>query len=152
MDAATPRLLVGVDPGLATGLAWLWNDTFTSENLSALDACDRIENLTRRHPGPIVVAVERYNITKQTTRMTRQYEALEVIGFCRWIARRHRASFLLQSAGEAQRAGNREVLRLLGWWKPGGDHLNKAAAQVALTYQRSFPLEFARRLEPGMII
>lgn len=155
------RLLIGVDPGLMTGVAWLLDDdTFESCDLPALDACDRIARLFSDHWNggdqddcrPIVIAVERYSITQQTVKLTRQYDALEVIGVCRWIARYHGASFLLQGASAAQRVGNRDVLRTLGWWKPGGDHLNKAAAQVALAYQQTFPHEFAKRLEPGTII
>lgn len=149
----TPRLIIGVDPGQATGLAWMLDDDFTSVDTTPLEACDKISQALRlRGDRSAVVAVERYNITQRTVKLTRQYDALEIIGVCRWLAHRHRAVFLLQGASDAQRCGNREVLRTLGWWKPGGDHLNKAAAQVALAFQRTFPHEFAARLEPGMIV
>lgn len=148
----TTRLIIGVDPGKMTGLAWLIDDTFKSTDLAVLNACTVMDMLLREYEGcPIIIAVERYSITQQTSRLTRQYDALEVIGVCRWFAHSHDAQFLLQSAAAAQRCGNRDVLRALGWWKPGGDHLNKAAAQVALAYQTTSPLEFTRRLEPGMI-
>lgn len=144
------HLIIGVDPGGTTGLAWVLNGQFESVDLPPLEAMDKVDELVRRRV-PTVIAAERYNITAQTIKKTRQYDALEVIGACRWLAYRYHASFLLQSAGEAQRAGNREVLRVLGWWKPGGDHLNKAAAQVALAFQRALPQEFTKLIEPGML-
>lgn len=148
-----PRLLIGVDPGKATGLAWLFDNDFMSLDVSYMDACKKISRLLRlRGDRPAIVAVERYNITQQTVKLTRQYDALELIGVCRWLAYAHGAQFTLQAAGEAQRCGNRTTLRALGWWTPSGDHMNKAAAQLALAYQQTFPLEFAKRLEPGMII
>jgi predicted RNase H-like nuclease (RuvC/YqgF family) len=149
----TPRLIIGVDPGKMTGLAWLIDDTFKSTDLTAINACDMISNLliSYSEQRPVIIAAERYNITQRTVKLTRQYDALEVIGTCRWMAHNHHTMFILQAASEAQRCGNRDVLRALGWWKPGGDHLNKAAAQVVLAYQQAFPHEFARRLEPGMI-
>lgn len=148
------RLIIGVDPGKVTGLAWLIDDVFMSSEYSSMNACTTIDSLIRVYgeQDAVIIAVERYNITQQTTKLTRQYDALEVIGVCRWIACLHDAQFLLQSASGAQRCGNRDVLRTLGWWKPGGDHLNKAAAQVALAYQKIYPHEFAKRIESGMII
>lgn len=149
----TPKLIIGVDPGKTTGLAWLLDDEFTSVDLPPLEACDQVERLLRRRGDrPALVAAERYNITQQTVKLSRQYDALEVIGALRWLAHAHRATFVLQGASDAQRCGNREVLRTLGWWSPGGDHRNKAAAQVALAYQQTFPHEFASRLAPGTII
>lgn len=145
------RLIVGVDPGGTTGLAWLLNDRFESVDLAPLEALDKIDELARRKM-PTIIAVERYTITAQTIKKTRQYDALEVIGASRWIAHRYRCTFLLQSPGEAQRAGNREVLRVLGWWAKGADHRNKAAAQVAFALQRTLPHEFAQRVEPGMLL
>jgi len=149
----TPRLIFGVDPGQATGLAWMLDDDFMSVDTTPLEACDKISRMLRlRGDRSAVVAVERYNITQRTVKLSRQYDALEIIGVCRWLAHAHRATFVLQGASDAQRCGNREVLRTLGWWSPGGDHRNKAAAQVALAYQQTFPHEFASRLEPGTII
>lgn len=155
------RLIIGVDPGKSTGLAWLIDDTFQSIDLPAIKACTLLDMIMREYDSDksvirsdqvAVIAVERYNITAQTSKLTRQYDALEVIGVCRWLAHAHGAQFMLQGASSAQRCGNREVLQALGWWKPGGDHLNKAAAQVALACQTIFPHEFAQRIEPGMII
>lgn len=147
------RLIIGVDPGKMTGLAWLIDGVFLSVDLPALDACNKVSQLLQSRDGrSAILAIERYNITAQTIKLTRQYDALETIGVCRWLAHIHGVQFILQAASTAQRCGNRDVLRTLGWWKPGGDHLNKAAAQVALAYQTTSPLEFTRRLEPGMII
>lgn len=146
------RLIIGVDPGKMTGLAWLVDNTFRSTDLTALDACTMIDTLMTQHSDrPTIITAERYTITTNTAKLTRQYDALEVIGVCRWLAHMRRAQFELQAASAAQRCGNRDVLSALGWWGRGFDHRNKAAAQVALAYQQRFPNEFALRLEPGMI-
>lgn len=147
------RLIIGVDPGKETGLAWLIDDEFSHMDLPALAACDKIAWLVSGCGAqrPTIIAAERYNITQRTVKMTRQYEAFEVIGACRWIAHVHRTSFVLQAAGEAQRAGNRDVLLRLGWWRRGGDHLNKAAAQVVLAFQQIFPAAYAELIGPDTI-
>lgn len=150
------KLIIGVDPGLQTGLAWLTSagsdERFSSVDLPAMEACDRIARfLDDRCRQQAVIAVERFTVSGRAAKMTRQNDALEIIGVCRWLARRHGVSFLLQGAGDAQRVGSRELLTRLGWWAVGGDHLNKAAAQVALAYQRAYPREFAQRINPDTI-
>jgi len=157
------KLIIGVDPGLQTGLAWLMSENgdeqFSSIDLLAMEACDKIAWLLARWRGrrtqwrgrQAVIGAERFVITGRAAKMTRQNDALEVIGTCRWLARAYESSFLLQAAGEAQRIGSRATLLQLGWWMPSGDHLNKAAAQTVLAYQRAYPHEFAHRIYPGTI-
>lgn len=150
----TVRLIIGLDPGGTCGFASLLGDTFESCDLRPYDACLRLERLlARRDVDASVVACERFTLTAESVKKTRQNDALEIIGVARYLATRYNSTaFLLQGASEAQKAANREVLRLLGWWTPGVDHRNKAAAQLALALSRVDPLDYRRRLEPGMLV
>ena len=139
VTTTTNILIIGVDPGKTTGLAWLDNKTFYSTDYNALSACDKIFELITTYDGKVIVAVEPYNITRQTIKFTRQYDALEVIGTCKWMSYKYGAEFILQAASAAQPAGNVDLLKQLGWWVSSKDHCNKAASQVVLAYQRVFP-------------
>lgn len=132
-------IIIGVDPGKTTGLAWYSDGKFNSGDYSSLNACDVIHNLLNNYHRSKIIAVERYNITRQTIRFTRQYDALEIIGTCRWFSHRFAAEFILQDASAAQYSGNVLLLKQLQWWVSGKDHCNKAASQVVLACQRAFP-------------
>jgi hypothetical protein len=139
------RLLIGVDPGKTSGLAVLDGDDFWSVDLDdPLDVCDEVHRMLR-WKRPTVVAVERYTFTRAAGRMTRQYDALEVIGALRYICHTSGVSFVLRGASESARVGSPAVLRALGWWARGFDHRNRAAAQLALLLQQTYPEEFVRR-------
>lgn len=145
-------LIIGVDPGKAVGIALLDGGEFNSREFTYADAEDELARLceTRRK---IILGVERFVITQRTMKMTRQYDALYLIGVCKFLARRYELPCLLQGASEAQRAGNGEVLRAFGWWRSGtADHVARASAQAALVLARMFPDVYEQLLSPGMIV
>lgn len=144
------RVIIGLDPGLTCGYAQLDGDTFTSYDLSPMDACTMLEQMLQRG-RPTIIAAERFTFQASSSRKTRQYDALEIIGAARYLCHKYIATFTLYGASEAQRIGSREVLRALGWWQPGKDHCNKAAAQVAIAYAQTHPSEFEARLRPGIV-
>lgn len=137
--------VIGVDPGGTCGFAVLTGGTnFWLEDLEFNAALDRLEELTYGQQLRTVIAVERFTPTGRAA-MTAQTEALEFIGAARFVARKtHALRFLVTGASDAQRMAPPSVLRELGWWSAGGDHLNKAAAQVAYAVATLFPEEFAR--------
>lgn len=143
------RLIIGVDPGLTTGIAWLHADKFEAAELSPLDTCDFV--LTQlKNDLPTIVSAERFTFQASSAKKTRQYDALEIIGTLRWLCHRYRATFITPGASEAQRIGSPQVLRALGWWQRGKDHSNKAGAQVAYAFAQTHPDEFESLLPPGM--
>lgn len=146
------RSIFGVDPGLHCGLLHYRLDTGAVEmmELGPLDAADW---LASHVTSGDFVAVERYTPRGSTGRMTRQNDALEVIGMCRHVAHRVGAVFLLQGVSDAQKTGTSDVLKALGWWRKGDpDHIRRAAAQAALAYAQSHPDDFERRTGPGTVI
>lgn len=140
-------LIIGIDPGKTVGFARLYNDGFKQGDLSYEKTTDVLDLMTAwatLQQVPFIVSVERF--TQHNNRvMTRQNDALELIGVARFLARKRGAvKFMLNGVTDAQRMAPPDVLRQLGWWKPGGDHLNKAAAQVAYAVALTWPDDFAR--------
>lgn len=118
---------------------------FTALSGASLHVCGWVRSWLIAYPGA-TLTVERFTQAPGRPR-TAQNDALEVIGVMRWLACEHRAWFALRGAAEASRAGSHDVLRRLGWYRPKpGDHMNKAAAQVALAYQERDPIGFIHSL------
>lgn len=138
-------LIIGVDPGKTCGFATLFLDdmSFSSNDLSHEDACDNLWSLLSEWRVNACVSVERYTISGRRA-VTRDNNALELIGVARNLARWNSSRFLLNGVSDAQGIGNPAALRQLGWWKPGGDHLNKAASQVAYAFAKLLPREFEK--------
>lgn len=150
LERRLDRLIIGVDPGKMCGFAVLDGDVFTSDDLTWDDACSRLHALLRRGQ-PTIVAVERFTFQASSSKMTRQYDALEFIGVARYLCAAHTAILLVQGASEAQRVGSPTTLRALSWWRRGFDHANKAAAQVTMALARTHPVEFEDLLAPGIM-
>lgn len=146
--------VLGVDPGKKCGVAELgytengW--TFASWALPRVEATDTLRGLLDAQQAGFYdhthVACERYTIGQRTVKMSRQPDALEVIGVVRGLATGAHASFDLQGVSDAKKLGNPDVLRQLRWWKVGrdADHANDAAAHVLLAVARHFPTVFRR--------
>jgi len=138
-------VIVGVDPGLTCGFATLLHGTeFESVDLSYDVALDRLYGLVTTAERRAVISVERFTPNGRAA-MTRQTHALRFIGAAQFIARRfHALSFNVIGASDAQGVAPPQVLRRLGWWQPGRDHLNRAASQVGYALATVLPDEFER--------
>lgn len=138
-----PPIIVGVDPGGTTGFS-IWNDTgvvlaeFHQEEPKR--AVGYIWQLIdgfglRRN---IHIACERYDITPQTARMTRQYDALHVAGAlkfkCELMNERTNTDirFIQYGRSDAKRFADDARLKAIGWWVSGRDHVNDATRQVVM--------------------
>lgn len=155
--------IIGVDPGgkrdvAGCGIAELWGTPadddvdFTSDDVTPFEAFRTIYYQIQNDHHPTLVAAERFTITQQSARRTRQNEAIELIGALRHLCACHEIPFLVQGASDAQRSGNRDVLRALGWWVPGKDHRNKAASQVVHALMLTRPRDLERLIGPGTVI
>jgi hypothetical protein len=144
------RAIFGVDPGLHVGLLWFRLDTGEMA-LGEAPPLGAAAWITQRVREGDIISCERF--TQNTRVKTGQNDALEVIGMCRLVAFRARATFLLNGASDATKVAPKEVLRALGWWRRGdADHVRRAAAQAALVYAQTWPDEFERRTGPGIVI
>lgn len=89
-----------------------------------------------------LVLCERYVITPQTIKMTRQLDALELIGWTRYTCLEIGARFKLQSPADAKK-----MPLPLGWHTPGPDHADMAAKHLILGLLQFYPDEYARLVE-----
>lgn len=127
-----PPAVLWVDPGEMTGLARYEVDRamFNADEFPAAEAWRRIEDYARRHGANMAIGWERYTINAQTHKLTSQPAALETIGVCKYLASLHRCHVLLPAQQHTPDTVDRERLKLLGWWVPGKDDAQSAAAHM----------------------
>lgn len=138
-------LVIGIDPGKTSGFTIWDNGEFSAYQLNFIDTCKNLEYLLDT-PNAAIVSIERFTFQASSSRMTRQYDALELIGVARYLTLKYRKQFRIHGTSDASRVGSPHVLKRLGWWSPGMEHANKAAAQIAITLSNLFPQKFETML------
>jgi hypothetical protein len=101
-----------------------------------MDALDVIATLTdsRMYIPPRGMAhlvVENFHITIRTGKLTRQHDALYIIGCLRYKANKDGHLFKLQNPSDKQ-FGDDDRLKQIGWYSPGKGHANDAARHLLL--------------------
>ena len=145
-------IIVGVDPGKATGIA-VWCDGCRMDHPTWPD-CAEVEDATTvravllrmlcEHGGlsPKLIAVERF---VQDFRKTRQSTATEVTGQVGALAAELGIKLLLQPPGPAKKIAPNPLLRRIGWYTASRDqHANDATRHVLLALATFFPETFAK--------
>lgn len=128
----TPIVVVGVDPGLVTGVTLYasTHDHLHSFSARRPEVITFVEAQLITYPG-LVLACERYTLGGRVK--SQQPDALKLLGALEHIAHAGGARLRYQGAAEARRAGSDAVLRQLGWYVIERDaHQNRASAQVLL--------------------
>lgn len=127
-------VLVGVDPGLTTGVGVyrVDRDLADARCLPPMEAVDLIAELLATERD-VAVAVELFTLGGRRRPLTHQPDALEVTGAVRWLARRSGAPFRSYAAASAAAVTDAATLNRLGWRAPGDpDHVTRAFGQVTL--------------------
>lgn len=144
----SPRTVIAVDPGLATGIAVVSrsdDDVLVLEysgELPPLDAAERFRELLGIRFPESEVVVERFTITSATAKNSQAPWSLKVIGALEWIAwdtagLDPEREFVLQGPAEAKRLVTNEMLRRFGLWHRGGEgHANDAIRHAVYRYAR----------------
>lgn len=126
-----PNFVLGIDPGLTTGLA-LYDVTedvmLTEEEHDGLSGLME-EWIAMYYP---TVAVERFTITAKTHKNTAAPWSLELIGVARHLSRKYDCPFVLQGQSAAKNFCTDERLKALGWYERGKPHGVDAQRQVLL--------------------
>lgn len=122
---------IGVDPGLVTGIAvyepGVW---FESKELTRGQVMIYLRHIVREGD---VVLIERFIVTMQTIRKTRQNDAQQIIGAVQELCRQRKAFCLVESPAPAKRIAPDSLLKKLNWHKITKDnHANDAASLVVL--------------------
>ncbi len=134
-------LVVGIDPGLMTGIAMFYVDHFTLLDQWPADTVgDRLRRtLEISHVRQIIIACERYNVGGSTVKKTRQPQAERVIGVAEDVAQALNAQFLLQNASDAKKIGSDKALKRVPGFAPPSIHAHNAASQVYAALARLLP-------------
>jgi hypothetical protein len=133
---------VWIDPGLMTGIAVLrGNDgAFMCDEFEFQEAGYEISNLCSGYQGSLAIGWESFTILPDTHKKTRQPEAAEMTGVCRWLAGNYGCQLL--SGRHGAQPGDRNLatmamLKKLDWWVPGKDDAQSAAQHMLAYLMRS---------------
>jgi hypothetical protein len=80
----------------------------------------------------VELVIEKFTITNETAKKSRQYDALNIIGVFRHYSYMSDWPLTLQSPGSAKKLGTDDRLKDLGWYTPGKGHANDAARHLLL--------------------
>lgn len=133
---ANNRIILAVDPGLATGLAVLESSVmrFNSHEVKTpKEFYDWIQWFFESPHHPTHIVCESYIITPETIKKSRQNYSLELIGVLKYLAWERELPFTLQTPIEGKSFGTDEKLKTIGWYRPSQGHANDAARHL-LTY------------------
>lgn len=159
MSKSNGYAIIGVDPGLMTGLyvyrTYEANHTEVPQGPVQCPAEDIPVllhgwlNRAHAHIGKddIHIAVEKYIITARTAKLSQQHEALEVTGAVKGIAALFSSyGFLGETVDVRQylkanlKFASDDMLRTMGWYNPKMRHANDAARQAsALLKEVDYP-------------
>lgn len=127
--------MIALDPGGTTGLATCDYEAgayayFIATQCTPQEALDWVWSCIEHNTS--IVYAERYTVTPRTVKMTRQYDALYVIGAAQWMCKHTSSTFKLVDPATSKKLGNDRVLRDSGLWTPGKQHANDAARVLAV--------------------
>jgi predicted RNase H-like nuclease (RuvC/YqgF family) len=129
-------IILGVDPGMHTGAVMLdlprMLVTFSVE-MSVEDFFDSARLLVGQAN---IVAVEQFTISMRTLQMTRQPDALHIIGILRFLCHERSTPMLTQLVADAKASFSDETLRDLHVWS-SSNHIRDATRHALLAARRS---------------
>jgi hypothetical protein len=134
--------ILAVDPGLTSG--WAALDTDSMHLMTGQSDFNEMVGIAE-HYAPTTIVCERYTVTAETLRKSRQTTALEVIGCMRWLAHKTLATFELQSPADAKRFSGDDKLQAAGWLQlKKDDHANDACRHLLLYMVKHKLMELPR--------
>jgi hypothetical protein len=135
---------MAVDPGLMSGVVTL--DTVSPFTLSTheLDFDQLVVMLDEMdvHGLPDVFVCESYIITPITAKLSRQYDALNIIGMLRYFSVSDNKPLHLQTPASAKGFTNDGKLRYIGWYETGKPHAMDAARHMFLWCTKTGIIKF----------
>jgi hypothetical protein len=143
-----------IDPGGMTGLALYTPFTGMVQigEFAFMDAASRIESACRSYRPSLLVGWERFTITGQTHKKSAEgpADAIEMIGVAKYLARLHGCQILRPAQQHTPDANDRKRLEALGWWRPGEDDAQSAAAHLLnwMLRENAMPPSVAAKLPP----
>lgn len=129
-----PLFYLAIDPGLATGVAWLDAEGrfgFTEiEGRFAFEERLRLWSSTGAVPE---IVIESWEIDRDTHKKSAQVDAWRIIGYVEGLAHQHGWTFEVQPRAKRKFADDAK-LKALGWEATTSDGHAREAARHLLTY------------------
>lgn len=140
-----PPAVLWADPGKMTGFALyktaepglgrlvpLARPSFEAYEMPFDQACQIAEHVCWKYGDGLALGWERFDINAQTHKKTREgiNDALHMIGVLRYLTAKYRCRFLGEAQQHTPDRAEREQLTRLGWWVPGKDDAQSAAAHL----------------------
>jgi hypothetical protein len=138
-------IIMAIDPGLTSGVVTL--DTIspkviTTHELSFEELVKMLDDLDA-YGIPDAYVCESYTITARTVTLSRQYDALEIIGVLRYFSISTGNPLYLYKPYEAKSFCNNAKLKDIGWYVPGKEHAMDAARHLFLWCVKQDIIRFA---------
>jgi len=131
-------VIIAIDPGkMSGGAVYRLNDQdgqpFSSWQCDFDELCKHMIEMGAAHRDNLDVVSESFIITINTAKNTQATWSLELIGVARMVSRLYTGQELvLQTPAAAKRLCSDDLLKALGWYKPGQGHANDAARHLGL--------------------
>ncbi len=141
------RFLLAVDPGPSTGVAWydLENEEFLGAKVMRREEFEDAAE-TAIALKDIVVVCEKFVITAATAKKVRYNDSIEIIGFLRFLCRRHQRKLIEYSASDAKSFVTNEKLKALKMYTRN-DHARDATRHLVLYLVRHKLIDIRPLLE-----
>jgi len=125
-----PPVVMWIDPGLMTGLAWMWNGRqFQSGEYGFMEASRLVEWTCATYGDSCWVGWERFTIGPRTPPVD-AHHAIEMIGVTRMWAQRFGCRILTPGQQATPKPPEQRALKQLGWWLPGRKDAQSAAGHM----------------------
>lgn len=126
-----PNLVTWLDPGLNTGWATLalWNK-FESGQGSMTETGEYLDTAATVFGGDMWIGYEQYIVTPGGGRTGNAAPPLKVIGMVEWICYLNGCHLLKPVPSAMRTVASVDMLKKLGWYRPGMDHANQAARHL----------------------
>lgn len=133
-----PPAVLWIDPGKVTGLAVYTRHPAQAavDEAAFIPAGDRIELLCSAWGSNLWIGWEKFTITP-TTPAADAHHAIEMIGVARRAALRGQCHILTAADPNQRKVATQEMLKALGWWRPGEKDAQSAAAHLLAWMLRS---------------
>lgn len=134
--------VIACDPGKATGLAFMYGESFSSHIMPWYDSMAVIESHLAAKNIDLIV-IEDYRISRNTlTKGADAHWAMGGIGIVTYLAQKHGVKAIKYSPSEAKSFSTDSKLKKLDWYKTGDGHDNDAARHLllALVNEKMFDL------------
>jgi hypothetical protein len=125
-----PPIVLWVDPGLVTGLAWLlhgWD--FHADEFGFMEAGTSIERTCATYQGMAWIGWERFTIHPHTPPID-AHHAIEMIGVTRRYATHYLCKILTEAQQHTPKPLDQQRLKAIGWWVPGKKDAQSAACHM----------------------